>query len=235
MGPAKGGGYTSCRCLVVKNTLKFSKNLRTKRSLNARLGHSKDKTDCGLKPCAIPQKAVKKFVGLRAADPQWAIRRDCAMKAQPLECFSFSKLPYCAFWLISSSLPRSVFGCLVCFYSSLLGCSTWSKAFLGIPQRWRLISSCLTFLLVLHEIVNRFAFFVYLELCKPSNCRPWFLIMFIHISCLGFPHEGPDPLSYVLVQANPLVILVIYLACSKPVHCVCLITLGEPFTLFAYP
>ena len=41
MGPAKGGGYTSCRFLVVKNTLTFSKNLRPKRSLNARLGHSK--------------------------------------------------------------------------------------------------------------------------------------------------------------------------------------------------
>ena len=42
-GPCQRGGYTSCRFLVVKNTLKFSKNLRPKRSLNARLGHSKTK------------------------------------------------------------------------------------------------------------------------------------------------------------------------------------------------
>ena len=38
---SKGGGYTSCRFLVVKNTLNFSKHLRPKRSLPARLGISK--------------------------------------------------------------------------------------------------------------------------------------------------------------------------------------------------
>ena len=39
------GGYTSCRFLVMKNTLICSKNLGPKRSLNARLGHSKRKTN----------------------------------------------------------------------------------------------------------------------------------------------------------------------------------------------
>ena len=43
-GPCQRGGYTSCRFLVVKNTRIFSKNIRPKRSLNARLGHSKKKT-----------------------------------------------------------------------------------------------------------------------------------------------------------------------------------------------
>ena len=40
-GTCQRGGYTSCRFSVVKNTLKSSKILRPKRSLNARLGHCK--------------------------------------------------------------------------------------------------------------------------------------------------------------------------------------------------
>ena len=43
-GPCQRGGYTSCRFLVVKNTLNKSRNLRPKRSLNERLGHSKIRT-----------------------------------------------------------------------------------------------------------------------------------------------------------------------------------------------
>ena len=43
-GPCQSGGYTSCRFLVVKYTLNLSKIIRAKRSLNARLGHSKNTT-----------------------------------------------------------------------------------------------------------------------------------------------------------------------------------------------
>ena len=47
-GPCQrgAGGYTSCRCLVVKNALKLSKNIRPERSLNAGSGHSKPMDDC---------------------------------------------------------------------------------------------------------------------------------------------------------------------------------------------
>ena len=40
-GAMSKGGYTSCRCWVVKNARTCSKHLRPKRSLSARLGHSK--------------------------------------------------------------------------------------------------------------------------------------------------------------------------------------------------
>ena len=40
-GAMSKGGYTSCRFLVVKNTVMFSKNVLPECSLKARLGHSK--------------------------------------------------------------------------------------------------------------------------------------------------------------------------------------------------